>query len=153
MSAVTDAWEDDERLLRALQVAVRDAAPPPHRVVEAAKSVYTWRTVDAELAALAYDSAMDDLAGAVRSSSPVRTLSFSADDVHVEVEVNDDGLVGQLVPAGAGRIELCTADGPVASVTADDLGCFCISPLPRGPVTLRCQLDSGVVIATEWLPL
>lgn len=153
MSAVPEPWEDDERLLRALQLAVRDAAPPPHRVVEAAKAVYTWRTVDADLAALAYDSAMDELAGQVRSSGPVRTLSFSADDVHVEVEVGDDGLVGQLVPPGAGRIELWTAEGQVAAVTADELGCFCISPRPSGPVTLRCRLDSGVVIATEWLPL
>ena len=51
----------DERLLAALRELFDRSTPLPPRVVEMAKESYTWRTVDAELAALTSDSLVDKL--------------------------------------------------------------------------------------------
>ncbi len=84
--------------------------PVPDDVVEAAKGSYSWRTIDAELAELAYDSTADatPLAG-VRGVARTRTLSFEAPDLTVEVEVEEAGartVTGQLVPPQPATVEL-----------------------------------------------
>ena len=72
-------------------------------MVAAAKAVWTWRTIDAELAELAHDSLFDEdaLAG-VRGASTLRALSFAAGSVFIELEVSEDrdrrGFVGQVMP-------------------------------------------------------
>jgi hypothetical protein len=43
-------WADDGHLIAVLGEAFRQASAVPDEFVEAAKSAYTWRTVDAELA-------------------------------------------------------------------------------------------------------
>ena len=65
---------------------------PPDVWSAAARAAWTWRTIDAELAALVHDSTLDDqeLVG-VRGAATVRALSFAAGEHMIEVEVSEDG--------------------------------------------------------------
>jgi hypothetical protein len=133
--------------------------PPPPAVLEAARASLTWRTIDAELAALEFDSAVDQAAAAVRSGEGPRLLTFSAPGLNIEVEVSPLGprrqLVGQLVPAQAARIDVRHAGG-VTTVQADQLGRFGVDAVSAGPVSLRCHLATvppSPPVVTEWIPL
>ncbi|GAB3955588.1 hypothetical protein GCM10029976_098820 [Kribbella albertanoniae] len=58
MSTVTETdWNDDGQLLEALRDALVTEQEVPRAFVEAGKAAFAWRTIDAELAALTYDSA------------------------------------------------------------------------------------------------
>lgn len=128
--------------------------PPPPAVISAARTAFEWRTVDTELAELTYDSSVDDreLAG-VRGRGGTRQLTFEAPGLTVEVEVGDgaaSGLVGQLVPAHRGTVELRHGAG-VLTLEVDDLGRFAAPHLPAGPLSLRCTADAASPVDTEWV--
>jgi hypothetical protein len=151
---------EDEALLRELRAAARRFDPPPDSVLEAARASLTWRTIDAELAALEFDSAVDPAATAVRSGGEEpRLLTFAAPGLNIEVEVSPIGprrqLVGQLVPAQPARIDVRHAGG-VTTVRADQFGRFDVDTISAGPVSLRCHLGdvpSSLPVVTEWIPL
>jgi len=143
-------WSDDELL-----AAVKDlsGSQAPAGAADAAMELFTWRTVDAELAALMTDSALEAPAG-VRGASEARTLTFAAQDVQVVVEITENAdsrqLLGQLVPGRPGQVSV-RQGGVVRTVEADDLGRFVIDDLgPRGPLSLRCSWNGGSVI-TDWV--
>ena len=103
--------EAEMELLAAMRAAGTALDPVPDLVIEAAKAAWTWRTIDAELAELTYDSWTDDkelagVRGAVAAPSS-RLLSFEARDLAVELEIVVEGdrrrLVGQIVPPSPGR--------------------------------------------------
>lgn len=127
---------DDDALLVELGEVLRMNDQPPADVIDTAKELFTWRTVDAELAALTFDSLLDDEPAAVRSTAVApRVLTFETDDVTVELEVEERPsgrrLLGQLVPAGAAAV-VFTAGGRRAEATADELGSFVVL-LPDRP--------------------
>ena len=98
-----EAIGDDELVAR-LAEALPKADPVPAAVTEFAKAAFGWRTIDAELAELVFDSAVDELVG-VRSEDDTRQVTFRAPGVEIEVAVMADGvrrIVGQLVPAARG---------------------------------------------------
>ena len=137
-----------------LRTLGRRMDPSPPAVTSAAKAAFQWRTVDAELAELTYDSWMDDreLVG-VRGRGGRRQLTFEAPGLTVEVEVADGpapGLVGQLVPAHPGTVELRHDEG-VLTLVVDDLGRFSAPHLPAGPLSLRCTADAASPVETEWV--
>jgi hypothetical protein len=150
---------EDEGLLQELRAAARRFDPPPESVLEAARASLTWRTIDAELAALEFDSAVDLAATAVRSGEGPRLLTFAAPGLNIEVQVSPIGprrqLVGQLVPAQPARIDV-RHPGGVTTVQADQLGRFGADGISAGPVSLRCHLGdspSSLPVVTEWIPL
>lgn len=151
---MTDTPTDD-RLLTELQDALQAADPVPADVLATAKASFTWRTVDAELAALAFDSALDETAG-VRSEDDARHLVFRSGDLEVEVMVAGTAprsLTGQLVPPQPAVVELRTGEHVIASVAGPD-GAFAFPTVPGGPVSLRCILEEGTkTVTTEWLHL
>lgn len=152
-----DEARDDE-LIDELRRLTARLDPPPSWVAQAAREAYTWRTIDAELAALTYDSALEDSAsGGVRGVGVDEVLSFETAEVTVDVEVSPAPrdrrrLVAQLAPAQAAEVEVRHREG-TTSTTADDLGRFVVDGLPAGPVSLRCRLASGAELATEWTNL
>jgi hypothetical protein len=153
------AAQEDEALLEELRGAARRFDPPPPPVLEAARASLTWRTVDAELAALRFDSVVDQALATVRSAEGPRLLTFAAPGLDIEVEVSPIGprrqLVGQLVPAQAARIDVRHAGG-VTTVQADQLGRFGVEAISAGPVSLRCHLATEPPtppVVTEWISL
>lgn len=159
MSTVTE----DEALLGELRSLFDRLDPVEPWMLEQARAAYAWRTVDAELAELTFDSLLDrDLAGSVRDGATAapgsRMVGFGAvvdgEDVAVEVEIDRSSgvpvLVGQLLPPAAGVVEVHSADGTVGVVHADDLGRFRVRPVPSGPLRLRVR-HANRDVQTTWL--
>jgi hypothetical protein len=118
-----------------------------------------WRTIDAELAELSYDSASDPSATArLRGPEGTRLLTFQAPSLTVDLEVAAQGarrrLVGQLDPPQTAHVMVRHQDGVVAA-EADESGRFRVEDLPVGPGSLRCHLggDRGARVVTDWITL
>jgi hypothetical protein len=122
------------------------------KLLRAAQAAFTWRTVDADLEILSLETelAVSD-AARVRSAghgSP-RMFAFHGERLSVEIEIDNDGIVGQLTPPGPARVTLVTPDGPQAAADADEIGCFTLPAPPPGPMRLDCQRGSDRFL-TEW---
>lgn len=143
--------DDDDPLFTELGAAVRSGQAVPDRLVEIGKSAFAFRDTAADIAALTQDSTA--LASTRAQRSAVRSLTFVAGDIAIEVEVTRDALSGQVVPAHADRIEVLTPTGPLTDVAVDDIGWFTVRPAPTGPVRLRLRTTEGTAIDTEWTTL
>jgi hypothetical protein len=133
---------DDDELEATLRAAEALADPVPPHLLAVALGAYVFRTVDAELAELTFDSVSN--ATLVRGGSG-RVLTFTAESLTMEVELSDGLLVGRLLPGQPAEIEIRSASR-TTTVTADDVGRFTATPPGLGPFSLRC-LD----IVTEWV--
>jgi hypothetical protein len=146
----------EDEVLELLRGALRGEDGPPDDVVRAAKEAWTWRTIDAELAALTYDSALDEEARAgVRGVATARTLSFGDGHLIIEIELteaDDDHLrlEGQVAPATGAGVAVERVDGrPTVQLRTDDLGRFHADRLDVGVVRLR--IDHGErTLVTDW---
>lgn len=148
----------DERLLAELRAGLDLTDPPPPRLSTVAKAALTWRTIDAELAELAFDSARD-LAG-VRDQTLQRQVTFETADLEIEIMVADEALrriVGQLVPATRATVVLLAgADAEPERFTtmADDLGRFGFDDVPATPVAFAVlDADGRPAVQTERITL
>jgi hypothetical protein len=168
VSSVDDERMSDERLLARLRTLLArvDAVPPV--LVEHARMAFAWRTIDAEIAELSYDSLADrEMLAAVRDAglpgSGPRLLGFDTDvtgdadsALTVEIEVSFDrgraSLLGQLTPPTPATVQVLSSagQGPVATATADEFGQFHLDGLPGGPVRLRVCVGSRTV-DTSWV--
>jgi hypothetical protein len=148
----SQASMSDDELLALLGQALGTADAVPEHVLEGARSAFTWRTIDAELAELVFDSARE-LSG-VRSDDSNRQVTFSAPGVEIEVMVIGNGsrrLLGQLVPPVATTIELVGSDA-VYTARSDELGRFSFDELAPGPVRLMILDATGAsTVQTEWM--
>ncbi|MEV6286072.1 hypothetical protein [Kribbella sp. NPDC051770] len=144
-------WTDDDQLLEVLQDALVSARDVPPSLVAAGKAVYAWRTIDAELAALTYDSAWEREAVDVTrttESAALRRLTFASDQVSIELELTPDELLGQLSPPQGGTVSLAAGSEELGTATVDEFGFFVVRPVPDRPFRLTCRTDSGTTITT-----
>lgn len=144
---------DPETMLDLVRDAVQAHDPVPAEVLTAARGSFTWLTIDAELAHLVEDSALEPLAG-VRGAGP-RLLTFEAEESTVVVEVTATGdnrrMLGQLVSPRCADIEIRHPHGSL-TVQADDLGRFAVDVIPAGPVSLACRFPGGGrQVVTSWV--
>jgi hypothetical protein len=156
---VREDW-DDEQLLAALRESMRARLAIPPWFTQTARSAYTWLDIDAQLARLTYDSSCDkDLEATLRSVSTrsepasIRALTFTSARLSIELEVTADSLIGQIIPPRRGTLEQEARNGEIATVPIDEIGCFCIQPVPDGAFRLRCQTEDGVDVVTNWFTL
>jgi hypothetical protein len=154
VSSVLDGW-DDEQLQDALREALKASQAVPPVLVEMAKNAYAFYNIDAELAQLTYDSSRDrDMTASVRSeTAPIRALSFTSPQLSIELEVTEHSLIGQIMPTGEGTIEAQTREGVTTAASIDEIGCFCLEPIPPSPFRLRCRPASGADVVTGWITL
>src|SRR5262249_17325665 len=113
VNVVTDGWHDEELLAALRQApAARRAVPP--EFVEAGKNAFAWHNIDAELAQLTYDSThAPQLEAATRAeSASIRALTFTSARITLELEVTENSLLGQVVPAQAATIDVDAHDSP-----------------------------------------
>jgi hypothetical protein len=143
----------DHALLDELRGALDAADPVPDTVASAARSAFTWLTIDAELAALADDSL---LAGSsVRSAATARSLTFECATGVVVLEVSDEGdderrILGQTDrPAD---LQVLHRGGTLMLAT-DEHGRFRVEHVLAGPVSVRCVFrdDPENPIITSWV--
>ncbi|MBB2921586.1 hypothetical protein [Cellulomonas cellasea] len=143
-------WTDDETLLTELRAALGPGARVDERQLEAARAAFTWRTVDAELASLTYDSLLDDRVLVRGTATAPRSLVFDSVDLTVELEVTAGRVVGQLVPPGPGEVALETESAQGGPVPTDDAGCFTLATDPGARIRLRCTTPTTTVV-TDWV--
>ena len=151
--------DPDELLLTELRRVAALLDPMPDRLVRAGRESLTWRSVDAELAALLSDSAVDDeRAALVRSTAGLRAVAFESSALTIELDVLVDGprrtLVGQLVPAAPAAVEVQTAELRT-TVAADAQGVFRVENVPAGQMRLRVtgHPASDVPTETSWITI
>jgi hypothetical protein len=144
-----DALVDELRRVRAL------ADPVPDAWRQAALASLAWQDIDAEPAALAYDSLSGRdprLAGGQPGTQAVRELRYAAGaaGLSLEVDLNADRLrvVGEVSPAAAVEVVAVWPEGRQAT-TADDRGSFRFDDLPRRPVCFVVGGESPV--KTGWI--
>jgi hypothetical protein len=143
-------WSDDE-LLRELGAALADP-PAGDAVTHAARAAFAWRTVDQDLEILTLADSELTAGALVRGTGPgaPRTFGFHGARLGVEIEIDETGILGQLIPPQPGQVTLVTSAGPQAMTQADEVGCFSF-PLPaRGPLRLDCRLGADHFV-TEWI--
>lgn len=153
-------WADDEQLLAALGEALR-TGPVPAELIEAGKRAFLFYDLDAQVAALVYDSALDQQpapAGMRAEAEPaaLRALRFAGTGLTIEVEIGEDAIFGQLLPPQAGTVQVQAAGGEHGEdlvVPVDDTGGFVIRPLPAAPFRLRCHAAGGTVVLTDQITL
>ncbi|MGW7255323.1 hypothetical protein [Streptomyces sp. NPDC054834] len=136
-----------------LEEELRQAAaildPVPAELRQLAVDAYALHDLEARVAELTFDSLVDALP--VRGApDPPRMLTFRAGGLTVDVEVGEDGLMGQVLPPQSARVEVLGGPQTAVPVAADALGRFTSAALPRGPFALRLR-TGGDVIVTEWL--
>lgn len=144
---------NDEQLLAELREAFRVTDEVPAGFVAAGKAAFAWRTVDAELAALADEVPAGEVAVGTRAEhAAVRALSFRAANLSIELEVTSEAILGQVVPPCGGQVEIQGPAGVEHETVADDSGWFTIRPLPSAMFRLHLRTESGDVV-TEWITL
>jgi hypothetical protein len=154
VSKVTKGW-DDEEVLAALQQALRAQRAVPPAFIEAGKSAFAWHNIDAELAQLTYDSILDpapELAMRAEAAS-IRALTFTSAHLTIELEVAQDSLLGQIIPAQPATIRIQPRTGAETTLATDEIGCFSVQPIPSGPFRMHCRTAAGVDALTGWMTL
>ena len=128
--------------------------PVPRLLDDAARTAFTWRTVDDELAELMRDSAEEEAGQLVRGGHGPRQLSFESPRLGIELEVVSTGprerrLDGQLLPPAPATVTIERPGEDGLSVQADELGRFSLDGLRAGVVRLHVLLR-GTQIAIPW---
>ena len=158
---MNERGDPDADLIDELRSMFDRVDPVPPEVTEFAKVALGWRRLDADLADLLMDSALETESAALTRSGDrgSRWLVFRADDLAIDVEVQSDGdrrtLLGQLTPALPATVEVQTADATVvASTETDSLGRFRLTLDAGGRVRLRVlRHDPPAPVETSWLSL
>lgn len=147
-------WDDD-RLLGALRQALRAREAVPSWFIETGRNAFAWHNIEAELAQLTYDSNEDRLQAAVMRSetASIRALTFTSAHLSVELEVTGNSLLGQLLPAREGELEIHTRAGEISTTDVDEIGCFSVDPIPDSPFRLRCRTADGTDVLTGWITI
>lgn len=146
-------FEDDDALLADLGKALTSARRPvADEVAAGGRAAFTFLTMEEELAGLVYDSLLElESTGAGRAPAAARTVVFESDTVSVQMEIAEDGIIGQVVPTSGVVVSAEGADGSRSQVVTDAAGCFTL-PRGHGPVRLHVTTSGGTA-ATEWTHL
>jgi hypothetical protein len=155
--------DPDESLVSDLRAFFARVDPLPTLVTQTAKAALGWRRLDADLAELLSDSALEsDTLVAVRGgAAPVRSVSFRARELTIDVEIHAEGaglvLLGMLTPAIEATLEVQRADGDVlATAESDALGRFRVKLPTGGSIRLRLlppAAGSASEIHTSWITI
>ena len=151
--------DPDAELIQELKDVLENTDPTPVGVTEFAKAALGWRRIDAELAELLADTALEESA-LVRSGESARRLTFRTDKLSIDVEVQvEDGavrLLGQLAPPLAASVEVQSGDGSVlAAAACDELGRFRIilNQVERIRLRFLPQGEPDPPVETSWIAL
>lgn len=149
----------DDALVAELRAVLDQVDPVPPVVVEAGRAVLGWRRLDADLAELLADSALEAEVGARAGRALARDVRFASADLEVDVAIHyEDGrlrLVGQIAPPSAATIEVHADDGTVVGAAeADALGRFRVELdlVARARLRIvRPGTPQPPVVVTSWL--
>ena len=144
----------DGALIDHVRDALTSTADVPQAVYDAGYTAYTWRTVDAELAALMYDSAsaLADSGARSEQAATVRAMTFTSEGLTIEIEIRDTEILGQIQPGNIGEVHVDQQNRPRTTHPVDDVGGFLVSPVPTYPFRIVVPTASGLVV-TGWVTI
>ncbi|MCA2201910.1 hypothetical protein ACWDLL_20785 [Streptomyces griseoincarnatus] len=140
---------EEELLEEELRQAASLLDPVPPALLQSAVDAFALRDLEARVAGLTFDSLVDAIPVRGAAAAP-RMLTFTAGEVTLDVELTEDGLIGQVLPPAPARIEVLAGSRPATTATADDMGRFTAPVTPSGPFALRLHTTDETVM-TEWL--
>ncbi|HEX6222076.1 MAG TPA: hypothetical protein VF115_13380 [Acidimicrobiia bacterium] len=145
---------EDEQILAKLRTGLSQSDSVPSDVTEFAKAALSWRTIDADLAELDFDSIDEDLPSGVRSSTTARMVSFQVGKWMLDVEYDEMSgrIMGHIAPESPFTVELHTP-GALFSVESDEVGRFEADGIAPGPLSMVLRFRDGEVIKTQWVVL
>jgi len=146
-------WNDDE-LMAELAAALEEETAVSDRHRDAARAAFTWRTVDAELAELLHDSALDAGAAVRSGAEGPRMLSFRRAAVTLEVEVDGESVLGEVIDehaeeSGPAVVTLQRPDAEDRTTEADASGFFRFDAVEPGSVRFVVA-RAGWSLTTPW---
>jgi len=144
--------QSEDRVMSLLRLGLEESDPVPVDIVDFAKAALAWRSIDAELAELSYDSSQEQTPAGVRSTATARMLSFETGDWLADLEYSaaTGRLMGQVEPARIMTVELHLG-GSVVATDADELGRFVFDGVLPGPIALVFRLSDEETVKTEWV--
>jgi hypothetical protein len=153
-----DRAGNSDELLSELRLLVDQVDPVPAEVTSFAKAALGWRRIDAELAELLSDSALEPAAAALTRSgvARARSVTFQASDLEIDLAIQDGDpglvLLGQLAPPARASIEVQLDDSSIAATAeADELGRFRIELAEGGRLRLRILREPpSSPVETSW---
>jgi hypothetical protein len=140
---MSEHQDPDDRLMTELRAFFADVDSVPSLVVETAKASLGWRRLDADLAELLSDSALEEQAFALARSgeATARAVTFSSGEltIDIEVHVDDTGrtLLGQLSPPAPATVEIHPMVQAPVSTEADRKGRFRVRLAAGDTIRLR----------------
>ena len=147
------AGQSDDELIARLRRIAAEADPVPEALLAAARAAIALRDLDARVAQLVRDSAVDAPATAIRGTG-ARMLSFEAGTTAIECEVTGHtgqrDVTGQLVGGKVASLEAQVAGQPAVSVNVGAHGWFAVRRLPAGPFRLKLRMADGATLVTSW---
>jgi hypothetical protein len=148
-----------DELEEALRRLAARLEPVPQPLLQAAADAFAWRDIDSELAGLEFDSLAEDENMLVRGLRQQRLISFTADELTIEVEVTSTGsaraVLGQITPPRRATVDIRNAQGSV-TVEADEWGRFQSGSLRAGPMSMCLSLAAGAPrhrVVTDWVTI
>jgi hypothetical protein len=141
-------------MLDGLRKGIEWLHPEPDNLLELASGLHALHTLDGELAALTYDSLMDNTVSVRSTGTLTRILSFESDVAAFEVEIDERlrTIMGQVVPPAEGSIELQHSEGS-ATTDLGAVGSFEFVDVPSGPLRLRLIVDGRIISTTGFFTL
>jgi hypothetical protein len=144
---LTDQPTSDDGFEQQLRDAARD--PVPDDLVRISAGLFTWRTIDAELAQL--DLGDVEATAGVRGGEPT-TATFVLGDRVIEVELSADGeLIVDLGGRWAEAVAIYTPEGAAATAATDEAVVAHFAQVPTGPLQFIVTAAGGVTIKTRWV--
>ena len=149
---MTDRWQpSDEELLDTFKRSLQDT-PPPGNMVDMIMTGYDITNVDARLAELVEDTAVDEPVGVRSTALGARLLTCQYGDTAFEFEIGTDAphIIGHLEPPQPGRMRFEQGDGST-TIDLDDLARYEFTLTSTAPFRLVYLPPNGTPIATDWI--
>src|SRR5262249_16952142 len=86
-------------------------------------------------------------------AASIRALTFTSAHLTIELEVAQDSLLGQVIPAQPATIKIQPREDAETALTTDEMARSSIQPIPAGQFRLHCRTAAGVDALTGWITL
>jgi hypothetical protein len=151
----------DDDLVRKLSEVINRTIDHPVDTRRLADAAFSLRSLDAELAVVTFDSALEPAqsAGTRAAGTDTRHLRFEFGEVVIELDLEGDDnatleLTGVLQPPSPATIAVFVRSGEFeATATVDAFGRFAFDGVPHGPMQLHLDRPDAGAIRTDVLTI
>lgn len=145
---MNEITSEEQQVLTDLALARRSHEDIDEHHRTAAQAAFAWRTIDAELMELTYDSLQTpDAVRGGGGAAPPRTVSFSSSIGSLELEIDGHRVLGHVLPGGTVTVVMTNVVGESVESPSDEDGVFELMGSLPGPVRFSIE-GKGT---TQWV--